>query len=145
TTPHHDRNRVGKATGRLIGGNLALLAHLAGTISMPDTKGCILFIEDVGEYLYNIDRMLVQLDRAGKLKDLAGLVVGGFTDLKDTTIPFGMQIDDIIFSHVAKYKYPVVFDFPASHSKNNVALRIGQIHTLTVRKQGCTLTNKGNE
>src|SRR4051812_8705051 len=87
----HVLNKPGEAKGELVGGNLSLLVHLIGTSSDIDTKKKILFLEDVGEYLYNVDRMMMQLKRTGKLEALAGLVIGGFTEMKDTTIPFGQN------------------------------------------------------
>lgn len=133
--PVHEFNRIGKATGELVGGNLALLAHISGTISDIDTKGRILFIEDVGEYSYNIDRMLHQLKRSGKLSKLAGLIVGGFTDMKDTERPFGKTVHEIIRDIVAEYKYPLCFDFPVSHTERNYALKIGLTYQLKVGKR----------
>lgn len=132
TCPTHPFNRTGKATGRLIGGNLSLLAHLAGTASDIKIGGKILFLEDVGEYLYNVDRMLYQLKRSGKLDRLAGLVIGGFTDMKDTTRPFGASVDELIRDIIQEYDYPVCFGFPISHGKENYALKIGVKHTLEV-------------
>lgn len=127
-------NRNGNATGELIGGNLSLIAHLMGSSSEINTKNKILFLEDIGEYLYNIDRMMVQLKRAGKLENLAGLMIGGFTEMKDTTIPFGQTVNEIIFDKVKEFDYPVCFDFPVSHSEKNYALKIGITHKLTVVK-----------
>lgn len=118
-------NRQGEATGALTGGNLALLAHVVGSSSDINTKNKILFIEDTGEYLYNIDRMLYQLKRSGKLAPLAGLIVGGFTDMKDTQRPFGKNIYELISDIIAEYKYPVCFDFPVSHDNDNYALKTG--------------------
>src|SRR5258708_29001105 len=115
----HEFNKKGEAVGELAGGNLSLLAHLAGTSSDIKTKGKILFLEDVGEYLYNIDRMLYQLKRNGKLDHLAGLVIGGFTDMKDTTRPFGRSVYEIIHEIVKEYDYPVCFGFPVSHGGAN--------------------------
>jgi muramoyltetrapeptide carboxypeptidase len=132
TCPPHPFNRKGNTTGALVGGNLALLAHLVGSVSDIDTKGKILFLEDVGEYLYNIDRMLHQLKRSGKLDRLAGLLVGGFTEWKDTMRPFGATVDEIIRDVVKEYDYPVCFGFPVSHGIGNVALKIGVEYTLTV-------------
>jgi muramoyltetrapeptide carboxypeptidase len=132
TCPAHPLDRHGKATGQLVGGNLSLLAHMIGTPSDTDTDGKILFLEDVGEYLYNIDRMLRQLKRSGKLARLAGLLVGGFTELKDTTRPFGATVETIIGDVLGEYDYPVCFGFPVSHGKDNVALKIGVDHTLLV-------------
>ena len=125
-------NKKGKADGILTGGNLSLLAHLCGSSSDINTEKKILFIEDVGEYIYNIDRMLYQLKRCGKLDDLAGLIVGKFTDMKDTTIPFGQTVQEAIYNLVKDYDYPVCFDFPVSHDKENYALKTGVKYELTV-------------
>jgi muramoyltetrapeptide carboxypeptidase len=130
--PSHEFNSTGDAEGILVGGNLALLVHLMGTASDIKTKNKILFLEDVGEYLYNIDRMLIQLKRCGKLKKLAGLVIGGFTDCKDTERPFGKTVHEIIRDIVSEYKYPVCFNFPVSHGRENYALKIGVNYKLTV-------------
>jgi len=130
----HEFNKKGDGIGELVGGNLALLAHLIGTDSDLKTKGRILFIEDVGEYLYNIDRMMYQLKRSGKLDKLAGLIIGGFTDMKDTERPFGQTVYEIIRDAVAEYDYPVCFDFPVSHGKENYALKIGIGYKLKVGK-----------
>ena len=105
-------NKKGEGIGELVGGNLALLAHIAGSDSDIKTKGRILFLEDTGEYLYNIDRMLYQLKRSGKLSKLAGLIIGGFTDGKDTERPYGKNVYEIIHDVVKEYDYPVCYDFP---------------------------------
>lgn len=130
----HDLNHPGEAVGELVGGNLSLLAHLVGTPSDIKTKGRILFLEDVGEYLYNVDRMLHQLKRAGKLDKLAGLIIGGFTDNKDTERPFGKSVYEIIHDVVKEYRYPICFDFPVSHEKENYALKVGAGYKLIVGK-----------
>ena len=130
----HINNRLGKASGKIIGGNLSLLTNIIGTKSDFDTKNKILFIEDVGEYLYTADRMLQQLKRSGKLNKLAGLIVGGFTDMKDTDRPYGKKIEDIIKEIVAEYEYPVCFHFPISHGKENLAVKIGVAYDLKVMK-----------
>lgn len=140
TVPAHPFFKRGKASGRLIGGNLSLLAHLIGTPSDIKTKGKILFLEDVGEYLYNVDRMLHQLKRNGKFEDLAALIIGGFTDLRDTTRPFGATVEEIIRDVVDEYDYPVCFGFPISHGKENFALKIGVKHRLDVNADAFTLT-----
>ncbi len=132
--PAHPFNRKGKAIGELIGGNLSLLAHSTGTDSDIKTKGRILFIEDVFEYSYNIDRMLYQLKRSGKLSKLAGLIIGGFTEMKDTERPFGKEVYEIILDIIKEYDYPVCFDFPVSHTDRNYALKIGVRHKLRVGK-----------
>ncbi|RYG43841.1 MAG: LD-carboxypeptidase [Chitinophagaceae bacterium] len=130
----HSFNRTGEAIGELVGGNLALLAHVIGTDSDFKTKGRILFVEDVGEYLYNIDRMFYQMKRSGKLEKLAGLIIGGFTDMKDTERPFGKTIYEIIHELIREYDYPVCFGFPVSHNKENYALKIGTGYKLKVGK-----------
>ena len=129
-------NRYGNAKGTIIGGNLALFANSIGTSSDFETKKCILFIEDIGEQLYSIDRMLSQLKGSGKLKKLAGLIVGGFTDIKDCERPFGKNIYEIISEAVAEYGYPVCYDFPVSHGRENVALKQGVKYKLIVNEGG---------
>lgn len=131
--------RNGIATGMLVGGNLTMLANSIGTPTDIKTKGKILFIEDIGEQLYAVDRLLHQLDRSGKLFDLAGLIVGGFTDMKDTDRPFGKSIETLISDLVQPYDYPVAFHFPVSHATENVALKVGAVHRLTVKKSGVRL------
>lgn len=133
-------NNEGEAEGELVGGNLTLLAHLIGTKSDIKTKDRILFLEDVGEYMYNIDRMLLQLKRSGKLKKLAGLVIGGFTDSKDTERPYGKTAYEIIFEHVKEYGYPIAFGFPVSHEKENYALKIGCKYSLKVTADSTELS-----
>ena len=137
--PPHEFNKKGQAIGELIGGNLALLSHLVGTDSDIKTRGRILFIEDVGEYLYTIDRMMYQLKRSGKLAKIAGLIVGGFTDIKDTERPFGQTAYEIIRDIVKEYDYPVCYAFPVSHEKENYALKIGVGYKLKVGKNKATL------
>lgn len=139
---HHPFNLPGKAEGELVGGNLSLLAHLCGTRSDVDTKNKILFLEDIGEYLYSIDRMLLQLKRSGKFKKLAGLVIGGFTDMKDTERPFGKTIHEIIREKVKDAAYPVCYDFPVSHGKENYALKIGVEYQLNVEADTVSLKEK---
>jgi muramoyltetrapeptide carboxypeptidase len=130
----HEFNKKGEAIGELVGGNLALLAHLVGTPSDIKTKGRILFIEDVGEYTYNIDRMMYQLKRSGKFSKLAGLIIGGFTDVKDTERPFGATAYEIIRDILQDADYPVCFNFPVSHDIPNYALKIGVGYKLKVSK-----------
>ncbi len=132
-------NKYGSVKGKLVGGNLSLLVNAVGTASDIKTNNCILFIEDIGEQLYVADRMLYQLKRSGKLKNLAGLVVGGFTDMKDTDRPFGKNIYEIVSEIIATYNYPVCYDFPVSHKKENVALKVGIKYEFIVDKKGSTL------
>ena len=133
---------AGEAKGELVGGNLTLLAHLIGTPSDIKTKGRILFLEDIGEYLYNIDRMFLHLRRSGKLDKLAGLVIGGFTDCKDTERPYGKHVYQIIHEHLKDYDYPVCFGFPVSHEKENYALKVGVKYRLIVDSKGAVLKEK---
>jgi muramoyltetrapeptide carboxypeptidase len=133
--PLNPLNRNGNAHGVLIGGNLSLLVAISGSVSDMDYSGKILFLEDVGEYLYAIDRMLRCLKRAGKLQNLAGLIIGGFTDMKDNDIPFGQTIPQIIMDVVAEYNYPVCFDFPGGHVSNNCSLVLGKAVNLSVQPQ----------
>lgn len=136
----HALNRTGESSGILIGGNLSLLIAVSGSVSDPDYTGKILFIEDVGEYLYSIDRMMRNLKRAGKLKKLAGLVVGGFTDVKDNDIPFGQTVSEIIMEVVKDYDYPVCFDFPAGHIPDNCSLIFGKTIDLQINGDEVTLS-----
>ncbi|WP_346237833.1 S66 peptidase family protein [Niabella insulamsoli] len=135
----HELNRPGEAVGELVGGNLALIVHGIGTPSELKTKGRILFLEDIGEQKYAVDRMMYQLKRSGKLDKLAGLVVGRFSDTGDTTRPFGASVQQLIYEIVREYKYPVCFDFPVSHEKENYALKIGAGHKLKVHPKKVTL------
>ena len=136
---HHLFNRTGTATGELVGGNLSLLAHLTGTPSAIDTKNKILFLEDIGEYIYNIDRMMYQLKRSGQLDQLSGLIIGGFTGMKDTDPPFGKTVFEVISEAVEEYNYPVCFGFPVSHVKENLALKIGGKYELKLTKKSGSL------
>lgn len=130
----HSLNRPGKARAQVIGGNLSLLIAALGSVSDMDYAGKILFIEDVGEYYYSIDRMLYTLKRAGKLNNLAGLVVGAFTGMKDNDIPFGFTVPEIVMNIVAGGNYPVCFDFPAGHIPDNHALIFGREMQLTINE-----------
>ena len=132
-------NKNGTAKGKLVGGNLSLFTNCIGTSSDVKTENCILFLEDLDEQLYHIDRMFVQLKRSGKLAKLTGLIIGGFTDLKDTERPFGKTIYELVSDLVAEYDYPVCFDFPVSHAENNLALKHGMKHQLIVKEDGVSL------
>jgi len=128
----HPLNRKGKNTGILCGGNLSMLYGMAATPSDNDTSGKILFLEDVDEYLYHIDRMMMQLKRAGKLTHLKGLIVGGFSEMKDNAIPFGKTAEQIILDAVEEYNYPVCFGFPAGHGQKNFPLFMGRSCELSI-------------
>jgi len=130
--PAHFFNRRGKASGELVGGNLSLIHTLAGTPSDLLTKGKILFLEDLDEYLYHIDRMMLNLKRSGKLHGLKALVIGGMTDMKDNAIPFGKSAEEIILDAVKEYDYPVAFGISSGHIERNEPLVMGRKMKLTV-------------
>lgn len=115
-------NKLGTASGELVGGNLSMLYSLLGSKSTIKTNRKILFIEDLDEYLYHIDRMLMNLKRNGYFDTLEGLIVGGMTAMHDNKIPFGNTAKEIILDHVSEYNFPIVFNFPAGHLNDNRAL-----------------------
>ncbi|MGY6562271.1 MAG: S66 peptidase family protein [Luteibaculaceae bacterium] len=120
----------GEAKGILFGGNLSVLYSLLGSNSFPKIEGGILFLEDLDEYLYHVDRMITALDRSGIFKTIRGLVVGSFTKMHDNTVPFGSTAKEIILSTVEPYAFPVVFNCPAGHIDDNRALIFGKMITL---------------
>lgn len=128
-------NIRGKGTGRLIGGNLSIIYSMLSDKYNLNTKNKILFIEDVDEYLYHIDRMMISLKRAGKLQSIKGLIVGKMKSIHDNKINFGKNYIEIIKEHVAKYSYPVCFNFPSGHIKNNNPLILGNKVMLNINQQ----------
>ena len=133
--PAHLLNRPGRAEGTLVGGNLTMLVNSISTPTDVNFEKTILFIEDIDETLFSLDRMMTQLRRAGRLANLAGLVVGQFTDMRaSTSLPFGKDAYEIIANAVADFAYPVLFDFPAGHVDDNLALPIGRVVTVTVNE-----------
>lgn len=140
----HALDRSGDMSGEVIGGNLSVLYSINGSKSMPDTNGKILFLEDLGEFLYHIDRMMMAVDRAGHLAGLAGLVVGGMTDMNDNEVPYGATAEEIIRERVDKYAFPVKFGFPAGHQPLNLPLMLGvNGHLQTINGQS-VFTQKQN-
>jgi muramoyltetrapeptide carboxypeptidase len=138
--PAHELNRLGTSAGELAGGNLSLLVHTLGTSSEVDWVGKQLFIEDIDETLFSLDRMLTQLRRAGKLANLAGLLVGNFADMADNkTNPYGRTAYDIIAEAVSGYTYPVAYEWPVGHEGRNLALPVGVSGTLRVGEEGSAL------
>ncbi len=132
TFPGFSGNREGEVKAELSGGNLSILYSLNGTTFYPDLRGKILFIEDIDEYLYHIDRMLLNLQISGSLNNIKALVIGGFTDLKDNTIPFGKSYEEIISEVVDKFKFPLAFSFPSGHQNDNRTLIFGRQMQLSV-------------
>ena len=142
TIDTHPLNRTGIANGELCGGNLSILYSINGSYSDICTDGKILFIEDLDEYLYHIDRMMMCLKRAGKLANLSGLIVGGLSEMHDNAITYGKTAEEIVYEHVAEYDYPVCFGFPAGHLAENKALILGGKTSLEVREKGVNLKMK---
>ncbi len=118
--------RPAEVKGKIIGGNLSLVYNLVGTPGAPNTKGKILFLEDVGEQYYHIDRMLMSLKLAGKLDQLNGLIIGAFNKMEETVVPWGKSIEEIVTSITAEYEYPVYFNFPGGHVRDNRAFYMGR-------------------
>ncbi len=137
--PADEKNKTGNASGELVGGNLSVLYSLLGSKSAIKTAEKILFIEDLDEYLYHIDRMCINLKRNGYFKNLKGLVVGGMTNMHDNEIPFGKTAEEIMLDSVSEYDFPVVFNFPAGHLDDNRALILGRKIELNVSPEKTTL------
>ncbi|MBL4715479.1 MAG: LD-carboxypeptidase [Bacteroidetes bacterium] len=135
----NELNIAGECKGELIGGNLSVLYSLLGSPSDVDSNGKILFLEDLDEYLYHIDRMMINLKRSGKLKNLAGLLLGGMTDMNDNEVPLGKSAEEIVLEHVKEYGFPVAFGFPAGHPPSeNVAMIFGKEVKLSISDK-CSL------
>ena len=139
TLAHDDYNQNGKGKGELVGGNLSVLYSVMGSKSEIDYKGKILFIEDLDEYLYHIDRMMMNLKRNGYFDNLQGLIIGGMTSMNDNDIPWGKDALQIIKDITKDYKFPIVYNFPAGHIKDNRALIMGKTVTLEVNDTVTTL------
>lgn len=135
TLESNPKNRFGSAEGKLIGGNLSLVADSLGSTSSPDTKDAILIIEEIDEYVYRLDRMMTQLKSAGKLENLKGLIIGHMTDIKESESPFAETVEEIVLNAVQDYQYPVVFQFPTGHENPNLAW----IHGETVKLETTTM------
>ena len=129
-----NENIIGKCEGEIIGGNLAVLCSTLGTSYQPDFEGKILFIEDIDEYLYRIDRMLWQLKFAGVFQHIKGIIVGHFSNIKDNKIPFGKSLKQIILDKTQEFNFPVAFDFPSGHENDNWSLLFGKRVKFQVEK-----------
>ncbi len=132
-------NKPGKIKADMVGGNLSIITSLHGTIYDIDTDGKILFLEEIDEFLYHTDRMVHQLKLSGKLDNLAGLILGDFTDMKDNESPFGQTVHEIITDAVSDFNYPVCFGFPGGHNKKNLALAFGMAWEMEVAENGTLL------
>lgn len=137
--PTHPFNKKGKAQGELVGGNLSVLYSIQGSKSAVDMKGKILFLEDLDEYLYHIDRMMMNLKRNGSLDGLKGIIIGGMTSMNDNDIPWGKDALEIIEDVVKDLKIPIAYNFPAGHIKDNRALILGKTVTLDVNDKETVL------
>ncbi|MEX1002345.1 MAG: LD-carboxypeptidase [Crocinitomicaceae bacterium] len=123
--PAHEQNRTGEVTAEVVGGNLSIIASLIGTNDDLDVQGKILFVEEVGEAIYSIDRMFHSLKKSGKLESLKGLIVGGMSAIKDSAVPFGKKVEEVISELVSEYDFPLCFNFPAGHIDDNRAILLG--------------------
>ena len=135
TIPSSSENILGTGKGQLVGGNLSILYSLCGSPSSINTRGKILCIEDLDEYLYHVDRMFQNLKRNGYFDGLSGLLVGGMTKMHDNNIPFGKNVKEIILEIVKEYNFPVVFDFPVGHIDDNRALLLGAEVSLEIDRE----------
>ena len=135
----HPFNRKGACTGEIVGGNLSIIYSLQSTYFEIDTNNKILFIEDLNEYLYHIDRIMINLKLSGKLKNLKGLIVGAFTEIKDNDTPFGKSVYEIISEHVKEYDFPVCYNFPVGHIENNLPIIEGATAKLCINEDTVNL------
>ena len=138
----HQFNKFGKVEAEVAGGNLSILYSLLGSDSDINTDGKILFIEDLDEYLYHIDRMMMNLRRNGKFTKLKGLIVGGMSDMNDNVIPFGKTAEEIILEYTKDYNFPICFGFPAGHLNDNRCVRLGMKSVLEINENGVSLSQE---
>jgi muramoyltetrapeptide carboxypeptidase len=141
SAPSHPLNRLGEASAEIIGGNLSLLCHLIGSPTFASTAGKILFLEEIGERLYHVDRMLLQLKRAGIFQNLAGLIVGGFTDCNEASLTIGKTAFELVAEHTSETSFPIAYDFPSGHIPNNQPLVFGVKTKLLINAEGVQLTD----
>ena len=136
TAPAHPLNIKGMVKAKVLGGNLSMLYSLTGTEVLPSYEGAILFLEDLDEYLYHIDRMMQNLKYSGILSKIKGVVIGGMSDMKDNTIPFGKTAEEIIAETIRPYNIPLAFNFSIGHINENMPLLLGAEHSLEIREDG---------
>lgn len=139
--PICEDNKIGQAKAELIGGNLSMIYALNGTNSDINFDGKILFFEDLAENIYSVDRMLWSLDKSGKFENLKGLIVGGMTNISDTTVPFGKTVKELILDILSKYNFPICFNFPAGHIEDNRALIFGKETELIITENSVEINN----
>ena len=128
-------NRVGEASGELVGGNLTILHTMLGSNTSIDTSGKILFIEEIGEYKYHIDRMLQSLKRAGYFDNCNGVIVGGMSRMRKNTTLWGTSVEQLVIDALSDYDFPIAFNMPAGHEKDNRAMIMGRTIDLDVKKE----------
>mgnify|MGYP002629740920 CR=1 FL=1 len=139
-SPVHKFNRLGKVNAEIIGGNLSILYSLLGSNSDINTDGKILFMEDLDEYLYHIDRMMINMKRNGKFNNLKGMIIGGMSNMNDNNIPFGKTAEEIILDHLKDYNFPICFGFPSGHLDDNRSIRLGVSSVLDINENGVSLS-----
>ena len=139
-SPVHKFNRLGKVNAEIIGGNLSILYSLLGSNSDINTDGKILFMEDLDEYLYHIDRMMINMKRNGKFNNLKGMIIGGMSKMNDNNIPFGKTAEEIILDHLKDYNFPICFGFPSGHLDDNRSIRLGVSSVLDINENGVSLS-----
>tara|TARA_B100001758_G_C18383434_1_gene598612 strand:- start:577 stop:1476 length:900 start_codon:yes stop_codon:yes gene_type:complete len=138
--PPHELNRFGKVEAEIVGGNLSVLYSLLGSKSDIDTDGRILFLEDLDEYLYHVDRMLINIKRNGKFSNLKGMIIGTMCDMNDNNIPFGKTPQEIILEHIEEYDFPICFGFPSGHLNDNRSIKLGVNSLLEINENGVNLS-----
>ena len=139
-SPVHKFNRLGKVNAEIIGGNLSILYSLLGSNSDINTDGKILFMEDLDEYLYHIDRMMINMKRNGKFNNLKGMIIGGMSKMNDNDLPFGKTAEEIILDHLKDYNFPICFGFPSGHLDDNRSIRLGVSSVLDINENGVSLS-----
>ena len=135
-------NRIGQVTAPLVGGNLTMLHTMLGSKTSIDLSGKILFIEEIGEYAYHIDRMLQSLKRAGYFDNCKGVIVGDITKVRKNTTPWGTSVEQLILDALSEYDFPIAFNMPAGHEKDNRAMILGRTIDLVVEKDKSTIVFK---
>ena len=135
----HRLNKYGTIECEIVGGNLSILYSLLGSSSDIDTAGKILFLEDLDEYLYHIDRMIINLKRNNKFQNIKALIIGAMSNMNDNKIPFGLNAEEIIHMHIKEFNFPVCFGFPAGHINNNQIIKLGVKSSLEINARGVVL------